>query len=484
MKKERIKNTILILLVISSLVLTCQIWLNEKLWPDGYNFFTNMQLLDKISGFFGVSENSEEQTRANIVSPAYLASYTVKDFDHAITVVNEANEHHNLIDEFVTTTITRSLSCEQKDITKVDETAWQRALFTRGFYIDYGIVYNTATFAELLNVKSGQLANQVSKVKHFIITADDSLISDISVYTEDEATNSFYKISTGLDKKQLSSAISLLSEQASAKKRFSFFINADVATGTAGEAVFAPYLILDEETSKHHDIVSVNPIVRDNAISSHTANKILRAFSINPKTVGKSTDADDNVTFVQSRATLKLSTNGSVTYTAAAGSKGLSLNPDAKSVQSTSRIITDAVRLMENISSSVLEFGETKLYMSDLIEGENSLTICFDYMHDGMPIVLGGNYGEDHAVIMEFENGHLKSYRQLIRRYEHSENMTLLPSTYDALNSIFITLTDEERQNPISDMRIAYYDNSDIGEKKPSWFLKLENTEKYINEIH
>lgn len=43
MKKERIKSAVLTVLVISSLLLTGQIWFNQRLWPEGYNFFVNIR---------------------------------------------------------------------------------------------------------------------------------------------------------------------------------------------------------------------------------------------------------------------------------------------------------------------------------------------------------------------------------------------------------------------------------------------------------
>ena len=43
MKIERLKSILLVLLVISSIVLTINKWFNEKLWPEGYNFFSNVK---------------------------------------------------------------------------------------------------------------------------------------------------------------------------------------------------------------------------------------------------------------------------------------------------------------------------------------------------------------------------------------------------------------------------------------------------------
>ena len=43
MKIERLKSILLVLLVISSIVLTVNKWFNEKLWPEGYNFFSDVK---------------------------------------------------------------------------------------------------------------------------------------------------------------------------------------------------------------------------------------------------------------------------------------------------------------------------------------------------------------------------------------------------------------------------------------------------------
>lgn len=479
MKKERIKSTALIILIISSLFLTCQIWFNDKLLPDGYSFFKNVHISDRIAGFFGMSNGKpSEQIQASIVSPSHLAAYTVKSFDHAIAVIDDTSDAYSEVNSFVSNAVTSAFSGTGRNVTRVDEAAWRKALFTRGFYVDYGISYKSSTFAGLLGISSSPLAEQIPYVRRFIITAEDGLVSDVSVFVAGEADGSFYKISTDISRSSFSNAISLLSEQASAKKRFSFFINADVATGTADEAVFAPYLILNEEASKYSNITAVNPLMRDNGISMHTADRILRAFSINPNNVGKSTDANDNIIFVESRATLKITTDGSIIYTAAASKSSPLGNASGGDTVST---VNEAVKLLELVSSPTLEGDTTKMYMSGLEEENGNVKITFDYTYGGIPIIFSGDYEGRHAVSMEFENGVLKSYYQLLRRYETSENSTLIFSTYDAVNEIFSTLSANERENRIENIFPAYSDDGLDGEKEPSWFLKLEKTDGFKN---
>ena len=480
-RKEHLKSIILIALVISSLIFTSQIWFNEKLWPEGYNFFVGMRVsaFDKIASFFGADTEPEKHTSAKILSPLHLAVYTVKDFDHAMAVLNESSDNYSYINEYVTNTISYALARDAKGITRVDESIWRKALFTRGIYVDYGVTYKSASFLQLMGTASSPITEYASSLRRFIITSDDSLVSDVSVYLIDEASGSFYKISTGLDKNTLTANIAMFADEASANKRFSYSIGADVSAGMAGEVVFAPYLILDDEKSQYKTILSVNPVMRSNdaSISAHMLDRIFKAFSINPKTVRKSVIADGSTVFVHGQATLKISPDGVLSYTTAAGGKGLTVTSSAPSSASSADVLSGSRELLEAVAGSIINSDGTRLYLSNLSEEQNRITADFDYMCSGVPVIFGAGYKGQHAVTIEFENGYLKNYRQILRRYEVSDNVFSVNSTYDA--NIFSSLSEQERRGGISEMFVAYKDDGSAGEKLPSWFVKLENSSDY-----
>lgn len=479
MKKERFKSIMLVVLVISSLILTGQIWFNEKLWPEGYNFFVNMRVsaFDKIAGFFGVSGEPEQHTRTKIISPLHLAVYTVKNFDHAMAVLNESSEKYSLINSYVTDTVSYALACDSKSITKVDESGWRKALFTRGMYVDYGVTYKSDTFLQLLGITSSPISEYVSEVRRFIITSEDSLVSDVSVYLADETSGAYYKISTGLDKSTLTSNIALLADEATTSRRFSFSIGADVPAGMAGEVVFAPYLILYDEPMYYSVISSSNPVIRNNDtnISSYMLDRIFKAFSINPKTVRKSVIADGSTVFVHGQATLKISPDSVLSYTTATGGKGLALTQSSS--PSAAEVLSGSIHLLESVCDPILDSDSIRLYLSNLSEEQNRIVADFDYMYNGIPIMFSGNYSGQHAITMEFENGYLKSYRQILRKYEATDITASVKSTYDA--DIFSSLSAQERRDGISEMFIAYNDNGEAGEKLSSWFVSIGNTHEY-----
>lgn len=483
MKKERIKSAVLTVLVISSLLLTGQIWFNQRLWPEGYNFFVNIRAsaYETVAGLFGAPA-AEEHGQASILEPITLAAYTVKDLDHVMAVINESYESFDVINDYISSTVTLALTRDAENITKVTEEAWQKALFTRGLYVDYGVAYNTATFSQVLGVAASPLSEHVQTLRQIIITAEDSLFSTVSVYVMDEAAQTFYKISTGLEKGELGTYLSILAEEASPYRRFSFMNNLNAPPGMAGEAVYAPYLVLSEEKSKYPVLKAENPVFREDEpnMNAFAVEKLLKVFSINPKTVMRYTDADENIIFVQSQATLKVSTDGVMTYTTVAGSKGLAIEGVGTGTAAAADVLTQGAKLPIGVLNAVSSGEGTKLYLSGLEENQGSYIVTFDYMHNGTPVCLGGEFAGRNAVRMEFEGGYLKNYTQILRSYEQIEHETTVESTYDAVDQIFEKIEDtDERRREIASVFVAYDDDGGNGEKQPVWFLKQEGEAEY-----
>jgi len=68
MKKENVKNYVLTILIISSMLLTGKIWFDEKLWPEGYNFFSVIK--EKFA--FGSGKITSSLTKETISFPKTL----------------------------------------------------------------------------------------------------------------------------------------------------------------------------------------------------------------------------------------------------------------------------------------------------------------------------------------------------------------------------------------------------------------------------
>lgn len=185
-------------------------------------------------------------------------------------------------------------------------------------------------------------------------------------------------------------------------------------------------LVLSEEKSKYPVLKAENPVFREDEpnMNAFAVEKLLKVFSINPKTVMRYTDADENIIFVQSQATLKVSTDGVMTYTTVAGSKGLAIEGIGAGAAAAADVLTQGAKLPIGVLNAVSSGEGTKLYLSGLEENQGSYIVTFDYMHNGTPVCLGGEFAGRNAVRMEFEGGYLKNYTQILRSYEQIERET------------------------------------------------------------
>ncbi len=469
MKKERIKSIILVALVISSLLLTCNIWLNENLWPDGVHFFSGLE-----KRFTSLFSQHAEQNSKNILFPAHIVAYTVKNSDHASCALTSANENYLPARAFCDSTLASALTHPQKYLSTVDEATWKNALFNNGFFLDYGAEIPSDVFCAFSGVsEQAELVSVLPSIRYAIITAEGNLVSNISVYLRD-GKDRYVKISTTQPKGDLTDLLNSLKEYVTPDNRFSFFIGADTPTGSMGEVLFNSYLLLTESETTLSQISATNLIYENNERlwNQNDAEALLHCFSMNPKTAKKYTDAEENIIYLQNHATLKISKNGLVEYTAAAGQKGFALfdTPNANAAANARK----AVELAYNVYS-VFSDTSPQLYISAFSATGTNNNICLDYSLNGTKILTDLNGG--HAADIEIQDGYVQRCTLFIRKYEPTQEVTLLPSSYVAVDKIFAAMETETENKKIENMFIGYHDDA-TGILKPTWFIQLENDAK------
>lgn len=467
MKKERIKNIILTALVLLSLVLTGRIWLNENLWPDGYHFFADLD--SKFAQLF--SGTASEESR-NLLSPAHMIAYTVKNSDHASCMLTNTNENYAQALAFCETSIADALVQPDKNISAVDEAAWRNALFTNGMYLDYGAGIPTDVFCAFSGVSAqSAIAERAENIRYVIITAEGNLVSNVAVYLRDTSGNSF-KIATPHSKTELTDLLSSLNDFVTPNNRFSFFLGADTATSAMGEVVFAPYLLLTQDQPQLPTVLTENPVFPNGEpiLRDDYANQLMRNVSMNPKTAKKYTDADGNIIFLQNHATLKISPNGSIDYTAAAGQSGFNLIKN-----NTADVPASARAAVNLVYDTYALFSERapSLFISDFTATEDGFILSLDYN-------LGGNMvctdlSDGHAVTIELANGCVQNLTMLMRSYSTTEQQIELPSSFTAVDLMFAQMQSFGGNTIIEDMFVGYNDTGAHNELRPTWFIKLEN---------
>ena len=142
MKKESIKTAILALLVTSSVILTINNWFSEKLWPDGYNFFSNLARYFS----FGESTKSYYLSKENVSNPAKII---VNNTEKRGVYTHTSPDFNDMVGS-VKTLLKSGLS-EKKNIAQSSARAWQDALKYKSIYFSYPVAYDTKTFAAILD---------------------------------------------------------------------------------------------------------------------------------------------------------------------------------------------------------------------------------------------------------------------------------------------------------------------------------------------
>lgn len=471
MKLERFKSALLIILIISSIVLSTQIWFNEKLWPDGYNFFVSLkntsvgQFIESLSS----KEGSKEAVQEDILVPHNFFVYMVKNLDHAGYMLTPKDESFSYAKNFLHTFIGDALSAaDNTNFSKVEETEWQSALCANGIYADYGASYLTNTFLSLVNVtKSVEvLEENIQNMGRFAVAEQDG---QISLYINDLSDNSFYKILYDKNHDKLTNIINSCIDKLTIDNRFSFFIGADADSPIEGAAVFAPYIVLSENSVDALCAVSESKSeINKNFIAM--SETLAENFSINPKTARRYTDAEENVVYVQNQASVKLSHDGYIEYQSTTVDGGLALRENADSQTSLALVLYPLVFLSEKINSQISENSNISVYVSSVKEEGNKYTVTLDYSFNGLTYVSRDNNNVVPSITAEIDGGFLKSYKQYIADLEITDDFITLPSSYGGTDEIFSNMTLEQRSEKIKDMFIGYMEEEN-GNVIPKWFI-------------
>ena len=123
MKKETIKTMILTLLIVNCIQLTAQIWLNKKLWPDGYDFFGNLAGVPVIGNV--VSFFNRNSSAGQIADTTTLPDKIVMNGGGARTVTHSGNEDFFEIIDVISPYVGKVFTAPSQEIAQQD---WQTML--------------------------------------------------------------------------------------------------------------------------------------------------------------------------------------------------------------------------------------------------------------------------------------------------------------------------------------------------------------------
>lgn len=443
MIKERVKSIILVILVIFTLVLAERILVDKKLWPTGYNFFSIGRNSDKNSG--SVSDNLLLPDRI-IVNTGYQSSR----FEY----LQDSEDFHKI--HTITSELLKSaFKTSSKNISQISSESWYSALTSKSVYLSYSGSFSAENFAGLMNIE-----NTEATFDNFC----DIVISETgNVYINDNGT--FYKIDVS------SSEIAPLIEEVLHKNEnsqsvinYSFDLNFDKEFGSQ-KTILSPMIPIYFDTVEAEAVVSENPLFKDGEIDQKTVNSLLSAFSVNPNSTWRYTEADGTVVFVENTGVLKITPTGVLSFTATDTGLNLSSQFSANSYETASSV----AGFIDTVNTAIEQDAE--LMLTSSLTGTSTEQFTFDYNVGGIPV----KYHDGNAVSVTVKDGYITEYIQVLRRYSPQGYATQLPMYFEALDLVIAEYQDSMNQINIKKMFPAYIDKGVNGETTPDWYIEIDN---------
>lgn len=436
-KKETLKTYTLVLLIISSVFLTGKIWLDEKLWPEGYNFFAI--ITDKFAPKQEPVVSS--LTKETIAFPKTL---TVTNIEKRSVYAADSEEFATMLPEIKMALRTAMESTVGSSITEQD---WAVALRTRSIHVVYPVAYDSGLFLNILG--SYQDKPDSAPVREFIITANDVASNTVNVYIRNQATAEITKVPVNMNKQTFDTMVDSYATHSIGNIAYSSELNFDkAATGGQQKVIIDSGVLIQLNKQINNMVEEINPIYSDGEFNPEVVEPLLSQFGCNADSTRKYTEKDNSVLYVENYASVKLHPNGLIEYKSIDNTKGIPLGGTdfygnlLSCVDFVNHMwgeVYPSIPLNINISSDVIDAGS------------NSFVLTMDYFADGAQVNIGlpqstSYQPMNHAVEITVAGGRITSYRQMMIYYESAEQSTDGETTIEALDKL---LAENDMQDQI-----------------------------------
>ncbi|MBR2404676.1 MAG: hypothetical protein IKA95_03365, partial [Clostridia bacterium] len=420
MKIERLKSILLILLVISSIVLTINKWFNEKLWPEGYNFFSDVKkhFAQNQSGTSSSFDPVEE-----ILKPAKII---LNNSGNHVLYTKSSEEYNNIYGEIKSAL---KLLAKSESIITSDEAEWNENLKRKSCYFSYPIQYDSGYFFYQLSHK---YSGSITTVCEFILSKDARVSNIFYMYVRDASNGAVYKYRLNYESDILDNFIDNAVSVSDGTDYYSFELNFD----SEAESSVEEHIVIDSDVLINISQKQITPVgeqnlFKDVASKPHVYDGILHSFGYNASTIRRYTEPDNSMVFVENYGTLKLHTDGIIDYKSLNSAQGVSLNSD-----SVYECINSCITFVNDVTGA-LGFSDVLYYeiSSNIINaGSKSFVLNFDYyINDRMIVFSDDAHSLNHAITVEVADGKIISYKQICKDFFIVPYSITYPSAIDAI---------------------------------------------------
>lgn len=467
MIKERIKSCLLVFLIVSSIVLTLNMWFGRKLWSDGYNFFSN------ITNFFDSQNKVYYLSKENISYPQKIIITNNEKrnlYTHTSTKYNKIVP--TVMDVFKT-------SIAEYEFVKTDIAEWNNALHGKCAYVSYPVVYDASLLWGILDI--APISEGAINVKDFIINISEKGDESISIYIKDHSTNEIYKTNLAYGFKNISEIIQNYALDSINLLPYSFELNFDKPSQekVTQKITLEPTVILPLESLVLPVIETIN--FAEDIYNNHDLSaKILSSFNYNTTNSRKYLDANNTAVFVENYSTIKVHENGLLEYKALDNTKGISLADSNSATQHD--IFIACIEFVNNLWDNTFPDQELSINLtSDIAANGKSFYITMDYYVEGYQLIsridTNNIHNElKHGIEITVTEGKIVEYRQLFNTFNITDKGFANGSSIDAIDRMFADNIIES--GTISELNTAYERNGNLW--YPTWYARTTNGENIL----
>ncbi len=411
MTKERIKTVLLVILVLSSLFLSGEIWFGEKLWPEGYDFFSVYKetFFGRIANWFKGDSETLSIDDTGTLDSIFAPKTTMLSFDEGRLTFDSTDDEGKLVTGKINEVLKESFVSSK--ISSISEENWQNALVQNGIYADYSVPVSVRAMMDFLGLERSSQA-PFDSFDQMIILIGDGTKTAIPVYFRNSETDVHQSVITSFSKDNLLEFLSVYSTKPMLNLAYSFELNLDKKVEGAGQdhqkVILDPYILLPL------DSMEMNSIKQDYISIADNSDKILLAMGYNKNTVRRFTRTDTTL-FVDSKSTLTLGRNY-IEYEASGDRNGIQIGSDSNITTAAA----GSASLIDKILSCFEINENTKLFISTPLtdEKQDEYTLHFDYLYDAVPVNIG-----EHGCTVTVKNGNITNMKILIKSFSEAEKL-------------------------------------------------------------
>ncbi len=464
MKIERFKSILLVFLVISSIVLTVNKWFNKELWPEGYNFFSDVKIAL-------TEDKSKNILNFNPTEIVLKPSKIIVNNSGTHILYTKSSPEYPVLYQEIKKALEESVKSGDFVLTNIEE--WNNNLKTKSCYFSYPVVYNSGYFfSQISNIYN----NADSRCFEFAISFDPRVSTVSYLYMKDASSNNIYKKNLNIDCSVMIDYVENAKHKESVNY-YSFELNFDsnVEGSVEQHIIIDPNVLISITGSTLRGLYEQNMfynLIEKNQFYSD----LISLFGYDSSSIRKYVESDNTMVFVENYGSIKLLSDGFLEYRSVDKSYGVVLDGN-----NSYDCINSCITFVNSVTNTIFDKSDMYYEISSDIYDINSktFTLTFDYYIGDKKIVIPEDeYGIKHAIVVDVVDGKIVSYSQVCKQFNYSEQAFDCISAIDAIDGIQSENGFENKL--VSDIFMAYTYESHSKNWYPTWYIKNSDNEVFI----